>query len=173
MHCISFLVLQLSCFCVAWFVWYLPRCDRSTIIHLLTSICGTRTVQNPVFHVLRTCDQKLITYNDSYDQNTSDFPVSQKVKRLLRTGVNLPEHLWDIVFVHLSVSLSHTFFLTIQINPTLPNILQWPSSLWVQEMTWHAAYVGEEVSKSRKHLSHVLYLLDSSLITWGNKITYV
>lgn len=123
MHCISFLVLQLSCFCVAWFVWYLPKCDRSTIIHLLTSICGTRTVQNPVFHVLRTCDQKLITFNDSYDQNTGDFPASQKVKRLLRTGVNLPEHLWDIVFcASLCASLTRFLF----DNPDKSNFAKHP-----------------------------------------------
>lgn len=59
-----------------------------------------------------------------------------------------------------SVSLTQadlSFFLfNMQISPTFPNIPQWPSSLWVQEMTWHAVYAGEEVSKSRKHLSHVL-----------------
>lgn len=47
-------------------------------------------------------------------------------------------------------------FWRMQISPTLPNILQWPYSLSVQGTTWHAAYAGEEVSKSRKHQSHVL-----------------
>lgn len=64
----------------------------------------------------------------------------------------------SFLFIHfnLFVCFFVSCFWRMQISPTLPNILQWPYSLSVQGMTWHAAYAGEEVSKSRKHQSHVL-----------------
>lgn len=40
----------------------------------------------------------------------------------------------------------------LQIKPALPGTLQWPSSLWAQGTTWHAAYAGEEVRHSLNHL---------------------
>lgn len=110
--CISFLVLQLSCFWVGWFVYscYLPRCDRSAVNPPILHPFVVQELFKSIFSMCKghvIVNQKLITFNNRYDQNSGDLPVSQKEKRLLRSGVNLPELLWDIV-VHLSLSHSHS-----------------------------------------------------------------